>query len=309
MAFTLTLLGVGSALPANNRNPSAQFLQTGNTGILIDCGEGTQMQLRKCRIGFQKIHHIFISHLHGDHYLGLMGLLWSMNLLGRKIALNLYGPKALEKIIALQLTSSSSRLDFELRFKALDHGAPEVLFENKKLTLSSFPLKHKIPCSGLLVKEKQGPLRLIPAKLIKYDVPTYLRNGLKEGRDFIDPESGARIKNSIFTLPPSPVVSYAYCSDTAFSETLPDFIRNVTVLYHEATFLEEDAVRAKRTKHSTAAQAATIAKLSNAGQLILGHYSNRYDSLLTFLIEAEAVFHNTILGEEAHSYPVRIPGK
>jgi ribonuclease Z len=306
MALTLTLLGVGSALPTSNRNPSAQFLQVGNTGFLIDCGEGTQMQLRKYRIGFQKIHYVFISHLHGDHYLGLMGLIWSMNLLGRQRPLVIYGPASLKSLIAFHLEAASGKLDFELIFEAVDASRSELLLSTKTMDVRSIPLKHKIPCTGFLFSEREKPLVLDGGALEKYKVPVYQRKALKEGKDFTDTVSGKVLPNRLFTKGRPPAYSYAYCSDTAYFPEVVPIINKVTVLYHEATFLTTEKHRAHRTKHSTAEEAGKIAQQAGAGRLILGHFSNRYVDLAPFLDEAKSQFESTILGEEGGVYTIEI---
>ena len=304
MSSSVLILGVGSALPTTKRNPSSQLLQMGGEHILIDCGEGTQSQLRRNKVGIQKIHHIFISHLHGDHYLGLMGLISSMSLLGRNSPLHIYGPSQLESIINLHLNVASSKLNFPIHFVATQQKENQVLFESEKMEVYTIPLKHKIFCTGFLFKEKPKPRKLIGKKLDHYNVPVYKRAQLKMGKDYYDEKNDVWIENAKLTIDPDPPASYAYCSDTAYFESIVPIIKGVKLLYHEATFIDVDKKRAIATKHSTSRQAASIAKKAEVEKLVLGHYSSRYLDLAPFLNEACEIFEHTVLGEENKVYPI-----
>ena len=301
MTFQLTILGSNSALPAYGRNHTSQVLEAGKCTFLIDCGEGTQMQLSHFKIKHFKIDYIFISHLHGDHYLGLVGLLKSMHLLKRTKNLYLYGPNGLQEIITTQLKYSHTTLNYNIIFKKTNSSTTEVIFENGHLTVSSFPLDHRIPCTGFLFKEKKKPRRLIKEKLPENLSLTNI-GCLKRGEDILDEQGNVTNKNIELTLPPKKSRSYAYCSDTRYSESFLSDIKNVSLIYHEATFLEEDELKASNTYHSTALQAATIAKKANAEQLIIGHYSARYKDITPFKNEADKCFKNTLLAIEGETY-------
>ena len=298
------ILGIGSAIPTNYRNPSAQLLMMESNHFLIDCGEGTQNQLRKFKAGFQKINAIFISHLHGDHYLGLMGLLWTCNLLGRVQPIKLFGPPALLPIIKNHLKASESKLQFELDFKPTKSDGLNLLFENKNIEVFSFPLKHKVPTTGFLFREKPKKRKIDPQALKKWEIPIVDRRAIKDGKDFYDEEGQVTIPNAELTLDPNPSLCYAYCSDTAFDKDIVQYLDNVNTLYHEATFLERDRDRAISTKHSTAKEAAKIARSAKVGKLILGHFSNRYKELDEFVEESTAIFSNTILAEEGEAFEI-----
>jgi len=250
----------------------------------------------------QQINHVFISHLHGDHYFGLAGLLSTMHLLGRKKAIYIHGPEALEEIIKLQFEKGGSYLSFEMNFFPIRESG-QILHENSKVKITSLPLKHRIPCYGFLVEEKQGLRKLNPLALEKYKIPNHARKSIAEGSDFIS-ESGKIIPNAILSESPPPVRTYAYCSDTAYSDNLIQALPEVDLLYHEATFLEKDALRAKKTFHSTAKQAAKVAALSGAKRLIMGHLSNRYKSPITFVNQARQVFKASELAVEGETYEI-----
>lgn len=296
--FSILILGSASASPTLARNPSAQLININEQYYLVDCGEGTQNRLREHKIKFQRLHHIFISHLHGDHYLGLLGLLQTMSLLGRTLPLNLYGPKQLIEIVDMNLTYSHSKLKYPLIFHETQTNQSEVLFENEQLSVSTIILDHRVPCTGFLFKEKPKPRKINPKAVKRYEIPKYAIDNLKKGLDFSSPDKKEVIKNELLTLNPDESYSYAYCSDTKFNERIVSQLKDIDILYHEATFLHKDEKRAEATYHSTAKQAATIAKKANAKLLIIGHFSNRYKNLNMLLDEAKTIFANTQLALE-----------
>lgn len=291
MKFEITILGSGSATPTIERGPTSQYVYINERHLLIDCGEGTQLQLRKNKIKFSKINHIFISHLHGDHYLGLVGLISSFHLLGRTRELHVYGPKPLKEIIRLNLKASGTYLKYPIFINEIDTKEPQVLFEDKVIQVSSFPLKHRVPCMGFRIQEKEHPLTVKKTAIEDYDLGIEQIKEIKEGEDIVL-ESGELIKNDKLTNPQPEQRSYAFCSDTAYSEAIVPHIKDVTTLYHEATFLSSLEDRAKQTQHSTAIQAAKIAKLANAKNLLLGHFSARYSDVDEFVLEAQTEFKN-----------------
>lgn len=294
------ILGSGSALPTVNSHQSAQLLYDGHHSFLIDCGEGTQVELRRNKVKMQKINHVLISHLHGDHYFGLVGLISTMHLLGRKTPLNIYGPKGLKEVIEIQFRTSGSVMSYDLIFHLIE-GPNQLLFEDKRIQVISLPLSHRIECYGFHFKEKMGPRKLNVEMLKKYKVPVYARNGLTEGEDFVTAE-GQVITNETMTFDPPKPKSYAYCSDTAFSERLIAAIGEVDLIYHEATFLERDKKRAKKTFHSTTKDAARVAKSVQAQKLLIGHFSNRYPSVQALVDEAREEFKETYHAEESKWY-------
>ena len=297
MSLKLTILGCHSATPRTFAHPSAQYLEINNRSFLIDCGEGTQVQLRKYKIKFSKIDHIFISHLHGDHFFGLIGLISTFGLLHRQNDLHIYGPKGIKEIITLQLKLSNSWLKFGLHFHELESNETQVIFEDDKVEVETIPLDHRVYTNGFLFKEKQGERKLnIDAIKEVSEIEICDYQNLKNGRDFIL-ENGEVITNFDLTFDPKKQLSYAYCSDTKYKPSIVSQIKNVNLLYHESTFLEDKIDLTEHTKHSTAKQAAQIAKDANVGQLILGHYSSRYTDLTLFKKEATTVFENVILGE------------
>ncbi|MBV6484555.1 MAG: Ribonuclease Z [Flavobacteriales bacterium] len=296
--FSILILGSASAAPTLARNPSAQLININEQYYLIDCGEGTQNRLRQHKIKFQRLNHIFISHLHGDHYLGLLGLLQTMSLLGRTLPLNLYGPKQLKELVDMNLAYSHSTLKYPLIFHETQTNQSEVLFENEHLTISTIILDHRVPCTGFLFKEKPKPRKINPKAIKRYEIPKYAMDNLKRGLDFSFPDKNEVIKNELLTLNPDESYSYAYCSDTKFNERIVPQLKDIDILYHEATFLHRDEKRAEATYHSTAKQAATIAKQANAKLLIIGHFSNRYKDLNVLLDEAKTIFANTQLAQD-----------
>ncbi|MDZ4664486.1 MAG: ribonuclease Z [Bacteroidota bacterium] len=296
-AFELLILGSSSASPTAERNQSAQLLNIAERHFLIDCGEATQIQLRRFKARFQKIDHIFISHLHGDHFFGLPGYLSSMHLLGRQQELTIYAPKELKKVLDVIHEVSETKLSYPVKWHFTDNKKQELLFEDDKVEVYSFPLKHRIYCTGFLFKEKPYQRKIDKFLLEKHGVSTADIHLLRDGFDVTN-DKGEKVLNTKVTLDPPKPRTYAYCSDTIYDETLVEFIKNADLLYHESTFLDDKIDRAKITFHSTAKQAATIAKLSNAKKLLLGHFSARYGNLDQFVVEAKEVFDNCSLAIE-----------
>lgn len=293
----LTILGCYAATPRTFTNPTSQVLEIKNHLFLIDCGEGTQVELRRNKIKFSKVKHIFISHLHGDHCFGLVGLISTFRLLNRESELHVYGPKGIKEIITLQLKLSNSWTNYPLLFHELDSKEPQLLFEDDKVTVETIPLKHRIYTNGFLFREKPGLRKLLINEISKYNIDISLYQSVKKGKDVIS-NNGKVISNHLVTAPPDPPKSYAFCSDTVFDPGIVLQIKNVTALYHEATFLEEHATLAGPTKHSTARQAATIAMNANVKKLILGHFSTRYGSISLFKEEAQTVFQDVELADD-----------
>jgi len=297
MSLKLTILGCHSATPRVNAHPTAQFLEIKNHNFLIDCGEGTQVQLRKYKIKFTKIKHIFISHLHGDHIYGLVGLISTFRLLNREGELNIYAPKGLKEIITLQLKLSKSWTQFPLLFHELTSKKSELIFEDSKVEVHTIPLDHRIYTNGFLFKEKIGDRKLdMNAIYNEPEIEICDYQNLKNGKDFTL-SNGTILKNENLTLDPPKPLSYAFCSDTGYYPEIIPIIKEISCLYHETTFLNDREELAKTTKHSTAQQAAKIAKLAMVKQLIIGHYSGRYKNIQLFKNEAEAVYKNILLAE------------
>lgn len=301
--FSLTILGSSGAVPAFGRFPTSQYLVVQNRHFLIDAGEGVQMQLQRFKIPIHKIDCIFISHLHGDHYLGLMGLLSSMHLQRRVNDLHLYGQPGLDEIILVQFKHSKSVLNYQIHFHAFDPTEPVLIYEDKALTVETIPLRHKLPCAGFLIREKAKPVNLNKNKLIAGMLIQHIAQ-LKMGADVFDAKGDLLYRNSDFTLLAPPSYSYAFCSDTALNADMVEQIRAVTLLYHEATFMEDEKDKAHETKHSTAKEAAAIAKLCGAEKLIVGHFSARYRELEPLLNEAREIFPNTFLAEEGNTFEI-----
>lgn len=303
MSFEITILGSGAAIPTSRRNPTSQFVVCNDRFILIDCGEGTQMQIRKYGVRFQRIQHILISHLHGDHYFGLVGLISSMHLLGRDKGLTVYGPEGLEKIIRTQLEYGDAKLDFEINFVELNGKDAGLIFEDNLIEIYSFPLKHRIPTNGFVIKEKTKERKLLSHKISGSGLQFEHMHRLKKGEDILT-EDGKYFRNEDYTEDPSPIRAYGYCSDTAYAEKIVPFIEGVNLLYHEATFTEKDIERARSTYHSTARQAAEIAKKAKVGKLLMGHLSARYEDVKIHLKEAGEVFPDSEVVEDGKCYSI-----
>lgn len=304
MSFRLKILGSNSAAFAHNRHHTSQVLAVESEYFMIDCGEYTQVQLSRYKIKSSKINHIFISHLHGDHYLGLMGLISTMHLRGRRSELNIYGPKGLDEIITVQLRYSQTTLQFKLNFHLTNTKEPELLLDHPKLTVHTIPLNHRIECAGFLFREKPKPHRINKEKLPK-DILLQHIVRLKKGEDVYDEQGQLLYKNSAYTLPPKKSRSYAFCSDTKYKEDILEQIKGVDLLYHEATFLSDREERAAETHHSTARQAAQIARKAEVEMLVIGHFSIRYKDLTPLLKEAREVFKDTMLAIEGETIYVQ----
>ncbi|MBD3906678.1 ribonuclease Z [Chryseobacterium sp. Ch-15] len=295
MSTYLTILGFNSAIPTINTSPTAQLLEMEERCFLIDCGEGTQVQLRKAKARFSKINHIFISHLHGDHCFGLPGLIASFRLLGRDTPLHVYGPKGIKKMLDTIFTITETHRGFEVVYHELDKNYSEKIYEDNRVEVFTIPLDHRIYCNGYLFKEKPKDRHINMEEVSKYsEIETCDYHNLKAGKDFVLSD-GYVLKNEILTTTPAPSVSYAFCSDTRYLESVIPIIKNVTVLYHESTFLHDLKEMADYTGHTTALEAATIAKKAEVEKLILGHFSNRYGDLTVFTDEARTVFPNSYL--------------
>ena len=297
----LTILGCYAATPRTLTNPTSQVLEIKNRLFLIDCGEGTQVQLRKNKIRFSKINHIFISHLHGDHFFGLVGLVSTFTLLNRTTDLHIYGPKGIKEIIKLQLRLSNSWTNYGLFFHELESAESEVIFEDEKVLVKTIPLKHRIYTNGFLFQEKIGERKLNLDAVQNYEIDACYYQKIKNGKD-ITLEDGRVIENEKLTFDPVPAKNYAFCSDTAYDESILPIIENIDILYHESTFLQSEENLAKKTLHSTAKEAAMIALKSNAKQLILGHYSTRYESITFFKEEAETIFPEVLLADDGKCF-------
>jgi ribonuclease Z len=297
----LTILGCNSAVPSFGRNPTAQVLQTQKESFLIDCGEGTQMQMAKYNIRRSKVSRIFISHLHGDHYFGLIGLINSMSLLNRTQDLHLYAPKELEEIIGMQMRVANSQLSFKLFFHPVTEEG--LLVEDNSITIHTFRVQHRIECWGFLFREKKKPRSVNGEKVKVYEIPTRFYEKLQEGENYTT-KDGTVILNEELTRPGIRARSYAYCADTVYDESLIDKVRGVDMLYHEATYLSANEDRAKTYFHSTTTQAASIAQKAEVKRLIIGHFSSRYEKLDEFLSEARSVFKDTVLAQEGTCYKI-----
>ena len=301
--FDITILGSNSAIFNHGRHPTAQVVNINNACFLVDCGEGTQERLYERKIKWFKIDHIFISHLHGDHYFGLIGLLTTFNLLKRTAKLTVFGPKELKKIIDIQLRVSNTKMNYELKFVTTKDDEKRLLLDLPECSVYSIPLHHKLPTTGFLFAEKTEPRLLDLEKIKKYAIAKTDFKLLKQGLDVLD-KDGRKVKNSAVTTKGKTPRSYAFCSDTMYHIPLVKAIKNVDLLYHEATFLHEDLQRAKETTHSTALQAAQIAKKANAKKLLLGHFSSRYIDLSVLENEAKTVFENVDLAIEGEVFKV-----
>ena len=299
--LALTILGNNSAIPAFDRNPTAQILQTQEESYLIDCGEGTQMQMAKYKIKRSKLTRIFISHLHGDHYYGLIGLLTSMGLLGRTQDLHLHAPQPLEEILKLQLNVADTHLPYQLHFHPLK--TEGIIVDDKKLMVECFTVKHRIECWGFLFREKKNPRKVNAERAAIYEIPASFYDKLQQGHDYVN-KKGTIVPNEEVTIAAAKPKSYAFCADTIYDETLAAKIKEVDLLYHESTYLKDLHERAASRYHSTTQQAASIAKLGNVKKLLLGHFSSKYETLDAFLPEAREIFENTELALEGTCYRI-----
>lgn len=299
----LTILGCYSATPRTLTNPTSQLLEIRNHMFLIDCGEGTQVQLRKHKLKFSRIKHIFISHLHGDHFFGLPGLISTFRLLGRESKLHIYGPKGIKEAITLFLKLGDSWTNYPLLFHELTSKESELIFEDDKVLVRTIPLNHRIYTNGFLFEEKMAPRVLDVDATTKFGIDKSEFRNIKNGKDGTSRE-GESISNSELTLDPPKPKRYAFCSDTAYKEDIVPLIEDVDLLYHESTFLETEQRLCAKTKHSTAAEAATIAKKANVNRLLLGHYSTRYKSLELFKEEAKPIFANVEIADDGKVFEI-----
>lgn len=296
-SFKIHILGCGSALPTPKHYASSQVVEIRGKMFMIDCGEGTQIQLRRSRIKFQKISNVFISHLHGDHCFGLIGMVSTFGMLGRTAPLHIYAPADFENMLNAQIEMFCRGLEYEIVFHAVDTEKSYIVYEDRSLSVSTIPLKHRIPCCGYMFREKPILPHIRREMLDFYNVPLSRFNNIKNGEDWIT-EEGEVIKNSILTKPADPPRSYAYCSDTAYMPELWKVVKNVNVLYHESTYAGDNEDMARMYYHSTSQQAACVAKRAEAGKLLLGHYSSRYADEQVLLDEAVEIFPNSVLSHE-----------
>ena len=301
--FNINILGCGSALPTTRHLATSQIVDLRDKLYMIDCGEGTQVQMRRMRVRFGRLAHIFISHLHGDHCFGLPGLISTLGRLGRTGELVVHGPKEVETYLRPVMDLFCRGMEFEVRFNPVDTRSHSLVMEDRSLSVYSIPLKHRIPTCGYLFAEKPKEAHIIREMTDFYQVPVRCMKDIKQGQDYVTPE-GEVVPNSRLTRPAAPPKRYAFCSDTAYNRSIIPIIEGADLLYHEATFAECDLARAKETFHSTARQAAEIARDAHVKRLVIGHYSARYEDLSELHREAEAVFPGTILGNEGTVIPV-----
>jgi ribonuclease Z len=299
--FGVTILGNNSALPAYNRHPTAQVVTLNNHLLLVDCGEGTQMQMSLYKIRRSRIHHIFISHLHGDHYFGLPGLLTSYGLMSRTQELHLYAPSALKEIIDFILNVSTTALPYELIFHPLEGSS--LLIDEDDFSVTSFPVFHRIDCWGILFREKRKPRKINAEAAAGYKIPVEYFERLKNGEDLIQ-DDGTIIRNDVLTIANKPARSYAFAADTIYNESIAEIVKHVNVLYHEATYLKDKTEKAASRFHSTSEQAAMLAKLAGVKKLLIGHFSSTYETLDEFLTEAKEIFPDTQLALEGQTFLV-----
>lgn len=295
--FELHILGCGSALPTTRHFPTSQIVNVRDKLFMIDCGEGAQLQFRKSHLKFSRLNHIFISHLHGDHCFGLLGLISTLNLLGRTAELHIHSPKGLETLLTPMLDFFNRQMTYKILFHEFDTKEPMQIYEDRSLTVTTIPLRHRMPCCGFLFAEKRRPNHIIREMVDFYQVPVYELNRIKNGADYVTSE-GKTVSNNLLTRPSAPSRSYAYCSDTIYLPSIVEQIKGVDLLFHEATFANEDAPRAKETFHTTAAQAAEIARKAEVKKLLIGHFSARYEDENILLQEASAIFPDTQLAKE-----------
>jgi len=304
MIFQLTILGCNSAVPTKDRFTTSQLLQVGNHSYLIDAGEGMQLRLSQFTNKSSKIHQVFISHLHGDHILGLLGWLTSLSLRGRKEPMDIFSPEGLQEMIEIQIKWMQAYLIYPITFHIVDTTKSEVIFEDKKVTVSSIPLVHRVPATGYLFKEKPHMRNMRVEKIEEYNIPRTEISEIKKGTQYTTSE-GTVINVEELLMPPAKQRTYAFCSDTIYNEAIIPIIKGVDLLYHETTFLHEALDRAVVTKHTTALQAGMIAKAAGVGKLITGHYSSRYHDLEVIVREAQIHFENTVAGKDGEVYEVK----
>lgn len=302
--FKVHVLGCGSALPTKSHNPSSQIVEVRGKLFMVDCGEGVQMSLRRFHIPFNRLQCVFISHLHGDHCFGLIGMLSTFGLLGRTAPIHVYAPCEYEPMLNAQLAMFCNGMDYDVVFHAVDTNKHQVIYEDKSLTVESIPLDHRVKCCGFLFREKPTLPHINREMVDFYHVPQYQFNNIKEGADGITPD-GEVIPNNRLTKPADPVRSYAYCSDTKYMPRLHELLEGVNLLYHESTYDKKNIDRATKYNHSTGEQAAMVARDAHVGQLLLGHYSARYEDEEVILQEARAIFPNALLSNEGCSYDVK----
>ncbi len=295
--FEINILGCGAALPTPRRLSSSQIVNIREKLFMLDCAEGAQMALRRSRLSFSHLQAIFLTHLHGDHVFGLMGLLSTFGLLGRIQDLHIYGPQDLQRVFQPQIDYFCADSPYQIILHEVDSKTPQIIYEDRSVVISTLPLKHRIPCCGYLFREKPTPRHIRRDVIDFYQIPISQINNIKAGLDWTT-EDGTFIPNDRLTTPPDPVRSYAYCTDTAYRPQLAEMLKGVTCIYHEGTFTQEHEALAKKTFHSTAAQAAQIALDAQACRLIIGHFSSRYKSEDVLLHEAQQIFPNTILAED-----------
>jgi len=304
VTFAVTILGSSSALPTSKRFPSAHVLNVHERLFLIDCGEGTQIQFRRFKLPMSRINHIFLTHSHGDHVLGIFGLISSFNLLGRHADLHVYGVPDFEEILFKNIEYFTDRMSFKVVYHAVDPFRVEEIYSDKNVVVSTLPLRHRVPAVGYLFREAQKPLNIRKEFIAKYNPSLSDIVKIKNGSDYITSE-GVAIPNAEITYISSLPRSYAYCSDTLYSERLVGLVKNVDLMYHEATFLHSELELARSTGHSTAHQAATVALKANVGKLLIGHFSSRYHDESKFLNEAQEVFPNTELVNDGQKFLVQ----
>jgi ribonuclease Z len=303
MTFSVTILGSNSAIPAPERHPTSQVVNINDHLFLVDCAEGTQLQMRRFKVHALRISHVFISHLHGDHFFGLIGLISTYNLLERHTPLHIHAPHPLEEVLRLQLSVAGTQLVYPLHFHPVDPSVPGIIFENEVVRVESFPVVHRIPTCGFLFRERARP-RNIRKDFLDTESPSYddIRQ-IKAGGDYTNP-NGKHYRNEDITYSRHKPGAYAYCTDTAYHEPLTGYVSGVDLLYHEATFMEKDSGMAEMKYHATAMQAATIAMKAGVKRLILGHYSNRYDDLQPLLDEARRVFPESYLALDGDVFEI-----
>jgi ribonuclease Z len=295
--FEVNILGCGSALPTTRHFASSQVVNIREKLFMIDCGEGAQLQLRRSKLKFTRLNHIFISHLHGDHCFGLMGLISTFGLLGRTADLHIYAHEDLERLLTPHLEFFCKGMTYDVIFHSIDPTKEAIIYDDRSVSISTIPLKHRIPTCGFLFQEKKTPNHIIRDMVDFYQIPVFELNRIKNGEDYITPE-GVVVPNNRLTTPSAPARSYAYCSDTAYQRSIIPQIKGVDLLFHESTFAQSDAARAKETFHTTASQAAEIARDAEAKQLVIGHFSARYEDESILLKEAQAIYPNTLLAKE-----------